>query len=74
MTKTPTDIVVDLFGGLRPLARLLDVDPSSIIQWRKPRETREAGLIPSTHHKILLEEAKKRGYKLTPTDLIYGRK
>lgn len=66
--KTPAEVVIDEFG-IRPLARELDTDPTTVIRWRNS----DGGLVPSRYHVPLLELARKQGRSLTETDLIHGR-
>ena len=33
----PAEIVIDKFGGIRPLARALGLSPVSILNWKKRR-------------------------------------
>lgn len=63
---TPAEVVIGLFG-VRPLARYLDIAPGTVIAWRGN------GLIPSEYHRRLLELARERKKRLTPTMLIMGR-
>lgn len=71
--KTPADIVIERFGGCRAVARVLDVDHSWVVRWRKPkREGGTAGLVPVSHQRVLLEEAEKRGIELTAVELVVG--
>ena len=51
--------------GIRPLARLLEKDPSTIIRWRERR-----GLVPSVYHQQLITLSEG---KLTANDLVHGR-
>ncbi len=64
---SPADAVLADFG-IRPLARILEVDPTTVIRWRNGD-----GLIPSQYHRRLLEIAKELNVKLTTDDLIHGR-
>lgn len=66
---TPSKLVILLFGGVRPLARMLDKKPSAISQW----QTTEDGGVPRKTHMKLLEIAKKKGVELTANDLVFGR-
>ena len=66
---TPSKLVILLFGGVRPLARLLDKRPSTISQW----QVTEDGGIPRKAQLKILELAKKKGIELTPDDLMLGR-
>lgn len=68
----PAEVVVRAFGGVRPLARLLDLSPAAVTHWRKAK--RGAGRVPAKQQVALLALAKARGIRLTPDDLIVGRK
>lgn len=73
---TPAETVVAVFGGVRPLARLLGCSPSSVSRWGRRvsvRHGRSMGTIPATLHAPLLMLAKNRGIHLTATDLVLGR-
>lgn len=66
---SPARLVAERFGGIRPLGRLLGVDPSAISKWIS-----RGGHIPSTSdtHKRLLTLAKKNKIKLTAEELTFG--
>jgi len=61
---TPADVVMAELG-VRGLARILDVAPSTICRWRRGQ-----GNVPSGYHKKILEIADG---KITADDLVYGR-
>jgi len=73
---TPADLVIARFGGVRPLARNIGKNPSTISLWR----TRHSGKIPNRSEKgdpkgthiRLLELAKKNKIQLTADELING--
>lgn len=68
---TPAEKVITLFGGVRPLARELGRNPSSVVRWRKPRaEGGTGGAVPSAMQGRVLALAKARGLPLTAEDLI----
>lgn len=70
---TPADIVITRFGGVRPLARLLEKDPSTIHRWRQPADKGGLdGRVPSSAQVRLLELAREKGVELTPADLVLG--
>ncbi len=70
---TPADIVISRFGGVRPLARLLGKDPSTIHRWKQPAEKGGLdGRVPSAVQVRLLALAREQGVELTPTDLVLG--
>lgn len=70
---TPLEYVKFLFGGVRPVARVLNIEPGNVVGWTKRKNVAERGQIPSKYHVRLLEEAKNRNLELTPDQLIYGK-
>ena len=70
---SPAEYVIQIFGGIRPLARVLGIAPSNIICWKKPNTIcPDGGNIPARYHRALLAEAHNRNLALTPEQLIYG--
>jgi hypothetical protein len=70
---TPADIVISRFGGVRPLARLLSKDPSTIHRWRMPAAKGGLdGRVPSAVQVRLLDLARERGVALSAAELISG--
>ena len=65
---TPLEYVIQLFGGVRPLARQLNQTHVSVINWKKSHKG--AGLVPTHVQGRLLELARRRGLCLTAEDLI----
>lgn len=65
---TPAEVVIHEFG-IRPLARDIDVDPTTIVRWRNSDD----GLVPSQYHVPLLALAKQQERRLTAEELVYGR-
>lgn len=58
--------VIKKFGGVRALARAIDVNPSTVSRWTMPREKGgAAGRIPAKAQPLVIEAAKKAGIKLT---------
>ena len=51
-TKTPLQVVIEEFGGVRALGRAIQKDPSAISKWAKRH-----GCIPATEQKKVLEKA-----------------
>ena len=85
--KTPAETVIQAFGGVRPLAKLLDLNPSSVCRWARPAPLRAKtrrysatgrpgtsgfGSIPSPLHRRILELARQENISLTADHLIYG--
>ena len=62
---TPAARVVQLIGGIRPLARVLDIPHTVVNHW-----LRRGGHIPAKHQRPLLDLAKRRNVALTADDLI----
>lgn len=63
---SPADVVT-MEMGVRPLARLLEVDPTIISRWKR------RGLVPSEYHKRLITLAEQEGANLSAEDLVFGR-
>jgi hypothetical protein len=63
----PSTLVVCAFGGVRPIARLLNCEPSTVSRWSK------TGRVPSYWQKIILELAWSKNIDLTAHDVIFGR-
>jgi hypothetical protein len=61
---SPAEVVIKNLG-VRPLARTLNISPSTILRWRERN-----GNIPSRYHKRIIELSKG---KITPNDLVFGR-
>ena len=76
--RSPGQLVIDLFGGGRPLARKLNaegvkVHHSSVTRWAQSKENAgTGGLVPNKYHRKLIEMARKEGFELTPEQLVYG--
>ena len=62
--KTPAEVVIEHLG-VRPLARSLNIVPTTVIKWRE-----RGGEIPSRYHKRIIELSEG---EITPNDLVYGR-
>jgi hypothetical protein len=71
LPDTPADKCIDVFGGVRALARALDRNPSSVVRWRRPKdEGGSNGAVPSGLQGRILALAQERGLTLTAEDLI----
>ena len=66
--KTPVQVAIEEFGGVRALGRAINKDPSGISKWGKRH-----GCIPATVQKKVLETAWKMGIKITAHEIIFGR-
>lgn len=70
-TSTPADKVIAAFKGVRPLARAVGRNPSSIVRWRRPKsEGGTGGAVPSSLQGVILALARERGLDISPADLI----
>ena len=64
---TPVELAIDLFGGVRKLARIVGRDPAAVSRWKK------SGVVPTSIQRKLLEIASERGITITAHDIIFGR-
>jgi hypothetical protein len=72
--QSPAEVVILLFGGVRPLAKKLKRSHSAIVRWRTPLcQGGTGGRIPSQAMAELIALAALEGKPLTPHDLIVGR-
>jgi hypothetical protein len=62
--KTPAEIVIETLG-VRPLARSLNISPSTVLKWRD-----RTGKIPSKYQARIIELANG---KISAADMVYGR-
>lgn len=70
---TPAELVINRFGGVRKLARLLGKDPSTIHRWKQPKERGGLdGRVPSSQQVKLLDLARAQGVALTAGELVVG--
>lgn len=71
IVTSPAERVIRAFGGVRETARALELNPSSVCRWRKPKKARgSGGLIPSEHHVDILVAARQLGKNIRAEDLI----
>lgn len=74
MKKTPADIVIEAFGGVRETARQLARSPNAVSLWRKPPPAGISGRVPGILHREILRLAKLRRLDISADDLIRGRR
>ena len=66
----PAQIVVDRFGTSAEVARILDLDKSTISRWTNPADPKGTrGHVPRKYWGELLRVAKQRKLSLTINDL-----
>tara|TARA_R110002110_G_scaffold115798_1_gene286979 strand:+ start:62 stop:349 length:288 start_codon:yes stop_codon:yes gene_type:complete len=71
----PAEYVILVFGGVRPLARRLEIDPSTVSYWRsrKVKGGLGVGEIPRWRWAAILEIAKAERRPVKEKDLLHGR-
>jgi hypothetical protein len=57
--------IISRFGGVREMARILELNPSSVCRWQ------ERGFIPQKRHAKILALAKAYKIKVKKADLYY---
>lgn len=67
----PAASVIQKFGGVRPLARLLNVSPSTVCRWQKPKPGGTGGMIQAQYHGTLLGLARRKKIALTADELVW---
>tara|TARA_R100000231_G_scaffold46386_1_gene39830 strand:- start:799 stop:1041 length:243 start_codon:yes stop_codon:yes gene_type:complete len=65
--KTPYELCIEEFGGVRELARQIGRDAGSVSKWKKH------GTIPTGIQKKVLEKAWELNLNITPYEIIFGR-
>lgn len=69
----PAELVIHRFGGVRPLARLLNVNPSTVQRWKMPAARGGLdGRVPSARMAELLRLAVEQNITLSASELITG--
>jgi hypothetical protein len=66
---TPAEKVIKAFGGVRPTARVLGLEPSTVSYWVNRKKKKAKGSIPVWHHKNILKVANQLKIPLTKDDL-----
>lgn len=68
---SPAREVVAKLGGVRALARALQINPSAVSRWMMPGvKGGTGGLIPQRHWPAILKHAKKEKVKVKLDDLV----
>lgn len=66
----PASKILALFESNRALARILDVNPSALTRWKKPRsQGGTGGRIPQKYWGQIIDAAADRGIDVTVEDL-----
>ena len=64
---SPVEVVLDAFGGVTAVARIVNRHPSAVSKWQ------QRGRVPNACQPDLLAEARRQGIALEAEDLILGR-
>lgn len=71
---SPAEVAVDCFGGVRPAARALGVEASTVCRWLKPKQRGgTGGRVPQEHWERALAAAARLGKRLTVMHLAVGK-
>ena len=68
MFLTPAQFCIVKFGGVRALARKLNVDQAAVHRWKNKPE----GIIPTKHAPLILKLSKDLNLNITPENLLIG--
>lgn len=70
MKQLPAQLLIDRFGTASEIARILDLDKSTVSRWANPIDEKGTkGYVPRKYWKDLLNVAKQRRIKLSLNDL-----
>ena len=74
MFLTPSQCVIQVFGGVRATARAIGRNPGAISRWNKPKSKGgTGGMVPSAAQRIILKIAKRKRLEITIEELVYGK-
>ena len=65
--KTPYELCIEQFGGVRELARQIGRDAGSVSKWKRQ------GTIPTSIQKKLLNRAWELNLNISAHELIFGK-
>lgn len=65
--NTPAQLVIQRFGGVRRLARSVDLNASTVCRWNQG-----AGQIPRKRWNQLLTAAERDGIELSLNEIVFG--
>lgn len=67
----PAARIIEVFGGVRSLARLLGIDSSTVSRWQLPKDRRgQDGRIPAEYQGRILAMAQEQGMPITADDVV----
>ena len=64
---TPVELCIKEFGGIRPMARIINRNCGSICKWQK------SGLIPTSIQRTVFEKICELNLDISPYESIMGR-
>lgn len=73
---TPAEWAIKQFGGARPLAAAIGIDPSNVYRWLQPPDERSRGAngrVSGRSVNDVLAAAQARKLDVTAVDLLEGR-
>jgi hypothetical protein len=72
--QSPAEIVRELFEGIRPAAKRLGRNPSSVSKWQTYKNSKgEIGRVPASLYPKIIAEARALRKRVTYKDLVEGR-
>lgn len=71
---TPAEVVIDVFGGVRATARIVETAPSTVCRWLQPKKRGgTGGFVPQPYFALLMQTAKAQNRVLTLEHLVIGK-
>lgn len=64
--QSPAEKVIEIFGGIRPISRIVGLAPASVWEWKNTRQK----LVPTKYWSTLLKVASKENINLKLSDLM----
>ena len=67
----PAATIVQKLGGPSKVAKLVGIHAVRVSNWQRPKaKGGTGGCIPLKHHRIIIEEGRRRGVLITAEDLL----
>ncbi|SMC41345.1 hypothetical protein SAMN06297251_102100 [Fulvimarina manganoxydans] len=71
MRCEPANSLIQKFGGLSAVAKVVEATPNAVMRWRMPKaKGGTGGAIPHWHIPKLIAEARRSGINVEPGDFI----
>lgn len=72
-SMTPAERIIEKLGGEAEVAKLAGITMHRVRRWTFPRERGGTdGKIPTRHQQTILDEARKAGVEIAPSDFFEG--